>query len=266
MLAIESGHFELAKWLIDQGADPNDQRSGYTPLHAVTWVRKTNRGDDVAGDPPPRGSGGMHSLDFVRSLVESGADPNIQLRRGPNGRAKLNHRGATAFLLASKTADLPLLQLLHELGANPGLTNIDETTAVMAAAGVGVVAVGEEAGTESEVIAVIEWLVDLGMDPNAVDKNAETAMHGAAYRNFPKVVTRLAELGADSTKWNHKNKYGWTPVMIASGKRPGSFKPSPVTIDALRSAMNAPTSMSAQSEPAAAVEDVTPATQSEEPY
>ena len=237
MLAVESGHFELAMWLIDRGADPNDQRSGYTPLHAVTWVRKTNRGDDIAGDPPPRGSGNLNSLDFVRRWVASGGEINTALRRGPGGKAKLNRRGATAFLLAAKTADLPLLELLVELGADPTMTNVDQCDALMAASGIGVVAVGEEAGTEDEVLATIDWLVELGLDPNAIDQNGETAMHGAAYRNFPRVVARLAELGAKSSVWNQKNKYGWTPKMIASGSRPGSFKPSPETIEALEAAL-----------------------------
>ena len=56
-LAVENGHFELAVVLLDAGADPNDQRSGFTALHALTWVRKTNRGDDESGNPPPIGSG-----------------------------------------------------------------------------------------------------------------------------------------------------------------------------------------------------------------
>lgn len=237
MLAVESGHFELAMILVQHGADPNDQRSGYTPLHAVTWVRKTSRGDGIDGDPPPRGSGKLHSLQFVRMLVAAGANINSQLAKGPSGRAKLNHRGATPFLLASKTADLPLLKLLLELGADPSVTNGDGCTPLMAAAGIGVTAVGEEAGTESEVHETIAWLVDLGADVNARDENGETAMHGAAYRNYPETVEQLANLGARSEVWNQKNKYGWTPRMIASGKRPGSFKPSPETIAALDKAL-----------------------------
>ena len=40
ILAVENGHFELALALLEAGADPNDQRSGFTPLHVMTWVRK----------------------------------------------------------------------------------------------------------------------------------------------------------------------------------------------------------------------------------
>ena len=107
----------------------------------------------------------------------------------------------------------------------------------MAAAGIGVRAVGEEAGTEPEVIEAIDFLVGVGLEVNTIDKNKETAMHGAAYRNFPDVVDCLAKHGAVSKHWDHKNKWGWTPVMIAQGHRPGSFKPSPVTVEALQRAM-----------------------------
>ena len=64
---------------------------------------------------------------------------------------------------------------------------------------------------------------------NAVDDNGETAMHGAAYKSLPKVVQLLADKGAKIEVWNRKNKYGWTPLSIAEGHRPGNFKPSPET-------------------------------------
>ncbi len=239
MLAIESGHFELALDLVRRGADPNDQRSGFAPLHALTWVRKTQVGDNPAGDPAPVGSGSISSLDFVRRLIELGADVNLQLKEGKTpGKAQLNPKGATPFLLASGTADLPMMKLLLELGADPLLNNADGCTPLMAAAGVGVVAVGEYPGTEEEVEHSIRMLVDLGVDVNTVDNNGETAMHGAAYRNYPGTVTVLAELGADPKIWNQKNKHNWTPHLIASGERPGSLKPSPPTIAALNKALS----------------------------
>lgn len=237
LMAVESGHLELAMFLVESGADPNDQRSGYTPMHAIVGVRKPNRGEEPDGDPPPRGSGNLTSLQFARAIVAAGADVNTRLKKGKGGKAVLNREGATPLLLAAKTADLPLMQLLVELGADPSIANVDGCTPLMAAAGIGVRAVGEEAGTEPEVLVALQFLLAHGLDVNTVDANKETAMHGAAYRCYPKVIEFLAERGADPNVWDHKNKFGWTPVMIGQGHRPGSFKPSPETVRALQAAM-----------------------------
>ena len=135
------------------------------------------------------------------------------------------------------STDVPLMKLLLELGADPMETNVDNCNALMAAAGIGVIAVGEEPGTEEEVCAAVRLLHGLGVEINAVDKNKETAMHGAAYRTFPLVVELLDELGAEPAIWSKKNRHGWTPRDIATGKRPGSIKPSPETIEAIDKAL-----------------------------
>jgi ankyrin repeat protein len=237
VLAVENGHFELAVALLEAGADPNDQRSGFTALHAMSWVRKPNRGDGDDGDPAPIGSGSLSSLEFVKQLVKHGADVNARLKRGESGRGILSKVGATPLLLAAVTADAPLMRTLVALGADPRLPNAQHCTLLMAAAGVGTRAPGEEAGTEPEAIEAVTLALELGNDVNAVDDNGETAMHGAAYKNLPKVVELLAEKGAMVEVWNHKNRYGWTPLSIAEGHRVGNFKPSPETLAALHRVM-----------------------------
>jgi ankyrin repeat protein len=71
-----------------------------------------------------------------------------------------------------------------------------------------------------------------------VDGDGETAMHGAAYRNHPRVVQLLAEKGAKVEVWDRKNRTGLTPLVIAEGHRPGlNFRPSPETVAALHRVM-----------------------------
>lgn len=239
LMAVENGHFEMALKLVQAGADPNDQRAGYAALHNLTWVRKPDHGEDESGMPPPRGSGGVSSLEFARRMVALGADINLRIKKASGGLGVLNRTGATPFLLAAKTADLPLLKLFRELGADPSLTTAEGVTPLIAAAGLGTLAAGEVAGTEDEVLEVVEWLLKEGAEVNATDKNGETAMHAAAYKNLPKVVDFLARHGAKIEVWNQPNRHGWTPLLIAEGFRPGNFKPSFETIAAIHAAMRA---------------------------
>lgn len=238
-LAIENGHYDLAVMLLEEGADPNDQRCGFTPLHNITWVRKPPRGDNVDGAPPPIGSGKRTSLQLIRALVEHGADVNAQLKKGKSGRGKMNHKGATPFLFAARRNDLPMMKLLLELGADWTLPNADNCTALLVAAGIGTLAPGEEAGTEAEALESAQLLLELGADIDHVDDNGETAMHGAAYKSLPKMVTFLGEQGASVEIWNRKNKYGWTPTLIAEGHRPGNFKPAAATLTAVHEQLRA---------------------------
>jgi ankyrin repeat protein len=238
LLAVENGHFELALSLIDAGADPNDQRSGFTPLHAMTWVRKPQRGEDE-GDPAPLGSGKLNSLQFITKLVERGADVNARLKTGRGGAGNYNKTGATPFMMAAATSDATYMRLLVKLGANPLLGNVDNCTPLMVVTGIGVgsSAANEVAGTEPEVLEAAQLALDLGADINAVDANGETAMHGAAYKNLPQVVKLLAAKGAKIDVWNKNDKWEWTPLAIAVGYRFGNFKPSAETEAAIREVM-----------------------------
>jgi len=235
LMAVTNGHFELAAHLLDAGADPHADLPGYTVLHAMTAVRKPGVGDN---DPAPEGSGRMSSIELVKKLAAHGANLNARMSKRPNlTNTRLNELGATPFMLAAQTADAELMRTLAALGADPLLPNADNSTPLIVAAGLATRSPGEDAGTESEVLEAVQAALDLGADVNAVDNNGETAMHGAAYKNLPKVVKLLAAKGAKIDIWNRTNKFGWTPLAIAVGYRFGNFKPSPETEAALREVM-----------------------------
>ena len=235
LLAVTNAHYELAADLLDAGANPNADLPGYTPLHAITAVRKPGVGDN---DPAPEGSGTMTSLELVRKLVARGANVNARMTKKANlNNTRLNEIGATPFLLAALTADAELMRALATLGADPSLSNVEQSTPLIVAAGLATRSPGEDAGTESEVLEALKTAIDLGADVNAVDTNGETAMHAAAYKNLPQVVKFLAAKGARIALWNEPNKFGWTPLAIAAGYRFGNFKPSPDTEAAIREVM-----------------------------
>ena len=234
-LAVMNAHFELAAALLDAGAKANADLPGYTALHALTVARKPGVGDN---DPAPPGSGTMSSLDLAKKLVARGANVNAAMTRKVNlNNTRMNELGATPFMLAALTADTELMATLAALGANPLATNVENSTALMMAAGLATRSPGEDAGTESEVLDAVRLALKLGADINAVDKNGETAMHAAAYKNLPKVVRFLDAQGARIAVWNRDNKFGWTPLAIAVGYRFGNFKPSADTEAALREVM-----------------------------
>lgn len=247
-LAISNGHFELAAMLLDAGANPNAAGPGWTPLHTITWVRKPGMGTN---DPAPEGSGNIDSLEIVRRLAKHGADLNARMtKRTSAGSSALNMLGATPFLMAARTGDAELMRLLAKLGADPLLSTVDKTTALMTAAGVGTRSPGEDAGTESEALEAVKAALELGNDVNAVDARGETAIHGAAYKQLPLVVQFLIDKGAKIEVWNKKNKYGWTPLRIAAGvNRTGNFRTSEPVAAVLRKAMTA-AGVSTELEPA----------------
>ena len=241
LLAAANAHYELAALLVDRGADVNNASRGWSALHQVSWVRKAG----IAGsnNPAPKGSGAMTSLEFVRKLVEAGADVNAQVTtQPPAGITRLHFIGGTPFLLAARTGDADLMRLLVELGADPLLPNEQNTTPIMVAAGVGTSAPGEDPGTESEVLDAVKVAIELGGDLNGVDDNGETAMHGAAYKHVPKVVAFLAEAGADVEVWNQPNAHGSTPLDIVEavgGNLTATVSPSPATAAAIREVLEA---------------------------
>ena len=242
-IAVRNGHFELAIALVDAGADPNDARTGFTALHLIPGVRKPDS-NDLNDGAPPVGAGRLSSADFVREIVKRGADVNFRLPRGTPGLpgttsriATVGAAGATPLLLAADRSDVPLMRLLLELGGDPLLPNFNNTTPLMAAAGVGTTSPDQEAGEESEALEAVRLMLDLGAELNTVDNNGDTAMHGAAYNAYPRVANLLAARGADPQVWKKPNRAGGTPLFIAEGYADRSPQPDAKTIEAITKLM-----------------------------
>ena len=238
LIAAANAHYQLAARLLDRGADPNSAPQGWTALHQLTWVRKAG----IAGsnNPAPVGSGNMSSLEFARKLIAHGADVNARvIQRPPAGISRLNFTGGTPFLLAARTADAEYMRLLVELGADPLIPNVNNSTPLMVAAGLGTLSPGEDPGTEPEVLEAVRLALELGNDIDAVDNQGETVMHGAAYKHVPSVVEFLYEAGADPSVWNQPNERGWTPLdIVEGGIHVGmNILSSPRTAEAIRTVM-----------------------------
>jgi ankyrin repeat protein len=236
-LAAMNAHYELAALLLARGANPRADAQGWTTLHQVVWTRRPNYGYNLPGAVP---TGTVDALDFVRILVKHGADVNARQTKEPRdgNRNMLNRIGATPFLLAAKAVDLPLMRVLLEVGADPRLPNADGTTPLMVAAGVGIWAPGESPGTEEEAIAAVQLLLEVGGGAvTDIDKNGNTALHGAVLRAGSIALVRL--LVSQGAKLDVKNVKGWTPLTIADGVEytPDIFKRYPETASVLRALM-----------------------------
>jgi ankyrin repeat protein/mono/diheme cytochrome c family protein len=215
VLAVMNAHYELAGALLDKGANPNADAQGWTALHQIAWSRRHNAGFNLPG---PVATGGLDSLELVRKLVQKGADVNARIKKEPRdgNRNQLNRIGGTAFVMAAKSDDVPLMRALLEQGANPALTTNRGTTALMVAAGVGIWAPGENPGTHEEALAAVKLALEAGGGRvNDIDQDGETALHGAVYRGGAvPVIQFLIDKGSTL---DVKNKRGWTPVVVADG-------------------------------------------------
>ena len=235
VLAVMNGHFSLAQHLVERGADPNAAEQGWSALHQLAYTRRPNSGK---GMPPVVLLDRVDTLAFARFLLDRGANPNARQTERFNNRERnnLNRVGATPYLLAAKHADVPLMRLLAEYGADTRTPTAGNASPLMVAAGVGIFNVGESAGTNEEAFDAVRlaWeLGDRGVDQ--ADDRGYTALHGAALRGANPIVEFLAARGADLLA---ESREGWTPLRIADGVHyTGTVKRADHTAELLRRIM-----------------------------
>jgi ankyrin repeat protein len=212
-LAIHNASWDVAGFLIEQGADVKISASGSTPLHLAIYIRdpEVESPFNAGAIVPP---GKSTSLDVIKALLAHGADVNAKMTKGFPGIAGPKETplvGATPFWLAAKGADATLMHLLHEAGADPLVATRQNTTPLMAAAGVGY-SQSISHGSEREALEAVKLARELGGDVNAKNAMGYTALHGAAIRGANSIVQYLADNGI---RIDAKDKQGRTAWFIA---------------------------------------------------
>jgi ankyrin repeat protein len=265
LVAVINGHADLVDFLLDHGADPNVE-GGSTELTVqgvrakpieLKYRRLTNNERDSEG--VSRGNifgkplqAAVHvanwhisdqfiavkldRLRVIKSLLAHGADVNgrntMEEPRWSGARYRRHLAGATALLLAAKSADVEVMRLLLANGADPTINTEENITPLMAAAGIAW-ASNQDRASEAQVLEAVKLLVEeQHADVNVVSDLGETAMHAAAYRGANDVVQYLFDKGA---KLDVVAKDGRTPLIIADGVEYGnSFAAQPQTAVLLR--------------------------------
>ncbi|WP_428097437.1 ankyrin repeat domain-containing protein [Candidatus Rariloculus sp.] len=227
LAATQNRNYQMGKFLIERGADVNiANKGGWTPLYLATDNRNLEGGDYPTRTPD------MDGLEYIKLLLEEGANPNARMIESTETRTVftnqwLDENGATAFLRASQSGDIELMHLLLEYGADPHIYTELGVTPLSVAAGIGwVEGITSEWSTEQTVEAV-KLLVELGIDPDYQADTGRVALHGAAHKGATEVVRILVEAGArmDIRDFGNTDNRGspelaartWVPIDYADG-------------------------------------------------
>jgi hypothetical protein len=221
LTATVRGHAKLAIYLLERGAYPNADKTGYSVLHwaAGSWETEMTGPNGIV---PPRDHEwsairGVQKgkLGLVQALLEHGADPNALLKRQPPRAGytvfSQRPRGSTPFALAAMAGDAAVMRVLADAGADPLIAAKDQTTPLMMAAGVAR-SLAESRVSNADSLAAVKVAVELGADVNTANKIGETALHGAARIRSDAIVQFLVDNGANV---NVKNEREQSPLFIA---------------------------------------------------
>lgn len=133
LMALINGQFDVAKLLIERGADPNVENNvGNSPLYAVINTQWAPR----SRFPQPQDIQTQRTthLELMSALLKAGANPNARLKTqfwyfsfnncGNANCGLENIDGTTPFWRAAYALDVDAMQLLVKAGADPNVPSL----------------------------------------------------------------------------------------------------------------------------------------------
>jgi len=194
-LAIFNGSYDVASFLVDSRADVNTaDAQRFTPLFWAVDRRNMETAPNfpwmVTADPMP----------LIRRLLDAGANPNAIVNNTPRGRMREGSPRivfATALMRAAFAADLELVTLLLERGADSTIVSRDGETMVSAAAGLAFIHGYHRGKSPDERLQVVKLFVQLGNDVNQPDDYGITPLMAAGNYGDVAIIRYLIDAGAD---------------------------------------------------------------------
>lgn len=200
--AIMNSHFDVGKFLLDQGADPKLVSSGgLAPLYAAIDAEYAQR---TWYPPLSTDQEQITHVELVKALIDRGADVNTRLSeelwfRDFGGGGGPSSVGATPLWRAAQGNDVEIIQILVAAGADPNIYTEGGSSPLQVAAGFGISHQGTVFVPDARLATVRYLVEELDADVNARDSRGYTPLHGVALVGNNEIVKYLVARGADVT-------------------------------------------------------------------
>ena len=224
LMSLLNNNLGVARLLLAKKANVNgDDFWGRTPLWAAVEYRNLDMNNNDQDSPTTNYVDRAPILEFIKVLIDAGANVNARTRELPPSRRWLyslndvswvDYTGQTPFLRAALSADTAAMKLLVQHGADPNLPTLAGTTPLMAAAGVGWVVAQTYTESNQARLDAVKLCLELGGDINASNSMGLTALLGAANRGSNDIIEFLVQQGA---RLDVKDKEGRTALRWAEG-------------------------------------------------